>query len=310
MRILLAAHKERGVRCLEALLGAGHAVVGVVAHHDAAGRANAVTAAAERLGLPLLRPADVNAPEAVAALAALEPEVTVLAGYGQIVRAGVLGVAPRGCVNLHGGRLPDYRGSSPMNWALMNGDPEVTVCVIAVDLGVDTGDVLGERVLPVGPDETIAELQERANAVFPELLVEVLGRLEAGTLQPRRQDPDAGAYWPLRFPDDGLLLWDRLTAAEVHDRVRALTDPYPGAFTVHDGRRVRILRSRLEPRTVHGEPGRVYRALPDGLLVCAADRCLWITRATFEDGADALPAVPRYARFATAATAVLAGVTS
>lgn len=298
MKIVFAGNKERGAACLRAVLAAGHHVAAVVVHSGAGTGAVALEARAH--GLPVLDPSDVNAPETVAAVAALEADAVVLAGYGQIVRRELLDVARLGCINLHGGRLPQYRGSSPLNWALINGETEIGISVIQVDEGVDTGDVLGERRLPVGPDDTIADVQKRANEQFPGLLLEVLDLVERGAATPRRQDEAAAVYWPLRFPDDGLILWDALDARAVHNHVRALTDPFPGAFTFHDGRRVRLLRSRQAEGDVRGEPGRVYRVGEDGLLVCASDRCLWVTAARFaDDGSDALPAIARYDRLAT-----------
>lgn len=305
MKIVFAGNKERGAACLRAVVAAGHEVALVVAHPGAA--AGAVGLEARALDLPLLDPSDVNAPEVIATVAALAADAVVLAGYGQIVRRELLGVARLGCVNLHGGRLPQYRGSSPLNWALINGETEIGISVIQVDEGVDTGDVLGERLISVGPDDTIADVQARANDLFPELLLEVLDGLIAGTVVPRRQDDTLAAYYPLRFPDDGLVLWDTLDAAAAHNRIRALTHPFPGAFTLHRGRRVTLLRSRLEPLPTYGEPGRVQRATADGLLVAAADRCLWVTEARYaDDSSDAIAAIPRYDTLATLRAVALA----
>lgn len=310
MRILFAGNRRRGVECLGALLRAGHDVVGVLAHPCVGVPGpDTVAGTARAAGLSVLQPADVNARDVVETLRAWKAEVSVLAGYGPIVSQTFIDLALRGCINLHGGRLPQYRGSSPMNWALINGDLEVTLSIIQVDVGVDTGDVLLDRTLPVGVNDTIADVQDRADRLFPEMLLAVLSGLEAGTLVPRRQDSAQAVYYPLRFPDDGLVLWDRLTAAQIHNRIRALTDPYPGAFTFLRGRRVKLLRSELAARTVRGEPGRVYANRGDGLLVCATDRCLWIRRAVFEDDQrDVVGAVSRYEQLATlgaAAAAVL-----
>lgn len=306
MRIVFAGNKERGILCLRALLAAGHAIVGVVAHPGVDGPGS-VAEAARGLGLPLFQPDDVNDPQVVSALRGLKPELLVLAGYSPILRRGLIGLAPHGAVNLHAGELPRYRGSSPLNWALMNGEREFTLSIIRVDEGVDSGDVLCERTFPIGGDDTIADLHRIANATFPDLLVEVVGAIAAGTAPGRSQDAALAEYWPLRFPDDGLILWDLLTAAQVHNRIRALTDPYPGAFTYFEGRRVKLVRSELPRHIHHGEPGRVYRADARGLLVCAADRCVLVRAAVFEPGAeDALGAIPRYAKLTTVRDLALA----
>jgi methionyl-tRNA formyltransferase len=261
------------------------------------------------MGIPLFQPDDVNHPEVIARLRALAPDLTILAGYGPIVKQEFIDCAPLGCINLHGGKLPQYRGSSPMNWALINGDCEFTLSIIRVDTGVDTGDVLIERTFPIGIDDTIADLQATANRAFPEMLLEVLSQIQNGTDRARKQESAEARYFPLRFPEDGLILWDLLTAEQVHNKIRALTDPYPGAFTYYQKRRVKLLRSTLMKGEFHGEPGRVYRKSIQGLLVCAMDRCLWIQRAYMEpDGGDLFDQIQRYDKLATVRDLAVAGL--
>ena len=312
MKILFAGHKTRGVRCLRALVESTHQVVAVLAH--AGGSADedpstSVVSAARRLGLPVLAPEDVNAPDVAAALRGFAPDLGVLAGYSPIVRPSVFEIPRLGCLNLHGGRLPQYRGSSPMNWALINGEREFTISIVQVDQGVDTGGVLLDRTFPIGRDDTIVELHRLANEAFPELLLEVIRQLETGTARPRRQDERQAAYYPLRFPDDGIVLWDLLTAEQVHNRIRALTEPYPCAFTWVQGRRVKLVRSRPAVRVWRGEPGRVYQKGPRGLLVCASDRCVWLERVVdAEQGEDLTEQINRYEKFATVRELAAAGL--
>lgn len=301
MKILFAGNKERGAQCLQALVAHGYTIAGVIAHPAPRGAPpGSVAAMALQMGLPLFQPENANDPRILAALKELKPELTVLAGYGQIVGQEFIDLAPLGCINLHGGKLPQYRGSSPMNWALISGEKEFTLSIIRVDRGVDTGDILSERTFPIGIDDTIAQLQETANSAFPDMLLEVVAQVRSGSLEPRQQDESQAAYYPLRFPDDGLILWDIYTAQQIHNRIRALTDPYPGAFTFFGGRRLKLLSSRLSRRTYYGEPGRIYMKNSMGLLVCAADRCLWVRRVLIEDSQiDALTAIERYAKLAT-----------
>ena len=300
MRILFAGHKERGAACLAALLSEGYEVVGVLAHHGQAATPNNVVALARQHGLPLFQPTNVNDDRLLLAIAELRPSVTALAGYAQIANKRFIELAPVGCVNLHAGKLPQYRGSSPLNWVLIRGEVDFTLSIIQVDTGVDTGDVLAERTFPIGPNDTIADLHGIANSVFPRMLVELLPALHAGTAPRRPQQAAEAAYYPIRFPDDGLIVWELMSAQEVHNRIRALTDPYPGAFTFLNGQRIKLLASRLAKGTYRGESGRVYRKTDRGLLVCASDRCLWIERATVaETGVDAWPLVSRYSMFAT-----------
>ncbi len=303
MRVLFAGNKGRGVVCLQALLTSGYNIVSVLAHPspEKSVTPGSVAEAALQMGLPLLQPANVNAPEVITSLHELAPDLIVLAGYGQIVKQAFINMASLGCINLHGGKLPQYRGSSPMNWALLNGEREFGISIIQVESGVDTGDVLNERMFPISLEDTIVDIQRIANREFPKMLLEVVAQIKAGTLQPRKQDETQAAYYPLRFPDDGLILWDIYTAEQIHNRVRALADPYPGAFTFFKGQRVNLLASQLAQRTYYGEPGRVYLTKRTGLLVCALDRCLWIQRAVIEANQDdAFQVIQRYEKFATA----------
>lgn len=301
MRFVLWANGNRGTSCLAALLGAGYRPSLVVVHPPK-GKTwyTSVAAAAETEGLPTFAPEDPNAPDVLDRLRAEHADVFVLAGYGPILRPPVLEIPKQLAINLHGGKLPEYRGSSPMNWALINGEASFSLSVIRVDAGVDTGDVLLDRTFPIGPDDTIVDLHCVANETFPEMLLEVMGQIERDALSPRKQDPSKARYFPLRFPDDGLVMWDMLTAEQVHNRVRALRPPYPGAFTYYAGRKVTLVSSRLRDFEFRGEPGRVYRKADEGLLVCAKDRCLWINEAVLaDDGSDAVAAIERYDRLAT-----------
>jgi methionyl-tRNA formyltransferase len=254
----------------------------------------------------VLAPADPNAGDVEERLLRLEPEVLVLGGYGKILRRNILGVPKRLCINLHGGRVPAYRGSSPMNWALINGEQAFGLSVLAVDAGVDSGEVLLERSFAIAPGDTIRDLHAVANEHFPSMLVETLERLEAGTLLPRVQDEREAGYYPLRFPEDGFVAFDLFTAAQIHGRIRALTRPYPCAFTFYGERRVDLLASELVMPPFYGEPGRIYRSSRRGLLVCASDRCLLLTEAALADTGEPLAGVAkRYESLATVRRALL-----
>jgi methionyl-tRNA formyltransferase len=308
MRTIFFGTGRRGSRCLRAVHAANHPVALVVGEPGDTGP-DAMTTAAAALGLPYFEPEDPNHPDAVQTLRAENAEVFVLAGYRKILKAPVIELPKRMCINLHGGKVPDYRGSSPMNWSLINGETSFSLSVLRVDPGIDAGEVLSDATF-IGPDTTIAELHEIANRSFPEQLLATLERLANGTLEPRPQPP-GGAYYPVRFPDDGLILWDQLTAEQVHNRIRALTRPYPCAFTFWKRRRVDLIASERLESDFFGEPGRVYRKSKRGLVVCARDRCLRLTEAVLVDtGRPLAEEIARYDRLATVQGAVLEGLAS
>lgn len=301
MKIVFWGKGQRGVSCLEALCAAGREPSLVVGQPGD----QAVPEAAVRADLTVIVPDDPNGEETRACLRDKHAELFVLAGYGRILGQETVELPAAMSLNLHAGRLPEYRGSSPLNWALINGESSFGLSIIALDAGVDTGPVVCAREFPIGPADTIADLHRTANSAFPEMLIETIEKIEAGehTLTP--QDDSRAAYFPVRFPDDGLVLWDAMDAADVHNRIRALTRPYPGAFTYWGDRKVLLLASEPESPPFRGEPGRVYRREPDRLLVCARDRCLWVTEAVFEEGGSAANAVQRYDRFRTLRDAAL-----
>jgi methionyl-tRNA formyltransferase len=289
MKILFAGDQVRSVPCFDAVIEAGFEVVRVLVPTAPERSANvsALVDSAARHGIPLLVTDDPNSEASIQEIIYAGAEVGVLAGFSCIVKRSFLDVLPQGCVNLHAGRLPEYRGSSPLNWALINGENTVTLSVILVNEGIDTGDVVTERQVSVGSSDTIVDLHRISNEVFPELLVEALQGIKAGNPNRRQQEGAKARYYPMRFPDDGLILWDQLTADQVHNRIRALTDPYPGAFTFRQGRKFRLLASDLAETFFIGEPGRIYRIQHGRLLVAAADRALWISRAECTD--DGIP---------------------
>ena len=245
MRIVILGNNDRGVRCLQALLVGGHDVAGVVAHPDPPTRPwyGSVKEAALAAGVPVIQPVKVS--QDIDTLRRWRPELLVLAGYTQIIRRDLIDLAPRGAVNLHGGKLPEYRGASVMNWQIINGETEAGVSILHVDEGVDTGDILAQERFPIGPDDTIADLLAETLERFPRMLLDVLRKIEEGTLEAVAQNPAEGRTWPKRRPRDGRLDLAAGTARDVHNMIRALTRPYPGAFIERDGRKVFIWKSRL-----------------------------------------------------------------
>ncbi len=308
MRIVFWGNGNRGVGCLRALCERGYRSELAVVHPQGGGSWYAsVAEVAGELGIHVLAPGDPNDASTAAALQEAEADVFVLAGYGKILRQHIIDIPRLMCINLHAGKVPVYRGSSPLNWALINGEGSFGLSVLKLDGGVDSGDVLMQREFEISGNDTIRELHGIANEQFPVMLLDALQQIESGRCTPKPQDAERARYFPLRFPDDGLVLWDQLTAQQVHNRIRALTEPYPCAFTFFKGRKVKLISSEPASTRHEGEPGRVYRNTDSGLLVCAADTCLWIKQACFaDDGTQLADGVHRYDRLATVGGLALA----
>ncbi len=247
-RIVFMGSPDFAVPSLEALAGR-YPVVGVVTQPDRpAGRGGtlkppAVKEAALRLGIPVIQPEKLRQPEAMEQLRAWQPDVIVVAAFGQILRPAVLELPPFGCVNVHGSLLPRWRGAAPIQAAILAGDAETGITIMKMDAGVDTGPILSQRAIPIAPDETGGSLFAKMAALGADLLLETLPRYLAGEIQPRPQPEEGVTYAPMLKKEDGLLDFSQ-PAAALERRVRAM-NPWPGAFFEWNGAPLKVLRASV-----------------------------------------------------------------
>jgi methionyl-tRNA formyltransferase len=239
---------------------------------------------AREAGVPVLQPESARDPGFIAELAELRPEVIVVVAYGQILSQTVLDLPKFGCINVHASLLPKYRGAAPIQWAILNNEPETGVSIMKMTAGLDSGDVLAQRATPIGPDDTAAALHDRLAAIGAELLTESLPSYIQGTIIPRPQDNAAATYARKITKADGHLDWSR-SALELRNRIRAFT-PWPGAF-VHrtiqgQARLLKIWRAQIEAR--QGPPGQVLEANKGGLVVGCGSDALRIEQLQLEGG--------------------------
>ncbi len=235
------------VPALDALHEAGHEIAAAYtqpprpAGRGGRPRPSPVQRRAEALGIPVRTPASLRDAQAQAAFAALGAEVAVVAAYGLILPPAVLGAPARGCLNIHASLLPRWRGAAPIHRAVMAGDAETGVCVMAMEAGLDTGPVLLREATPIGPEETTGDLHDRLAAMGARAIVEALGRLDA--LVPEPQPAHGVTYAAKIDKAEARVDWSR-PAVEVDRLIRGLS-PWPGAWTEWQGRRLKLLRSRL-----------------------------------------------------------------
>ena len=274
MRIVFLGSGAFALPCFAALLDAGHDVAALVTQPDkerGRGRRLApppLKPAAERRGVPVLQPPRIKDPAAREELRRLSPELQVVVAYGQILPRSVIEIAPRGTVNVHASLLPRLRGAAPIQWAIANGETETGVTTMLIDEGLDTGPILLARPTPIGAEETAADLEPRLARLGAEVLLETVAGLAAGTLVPRPQDDPRATLAPLLKKEDGRLDWS-CPAPALSRRVRGF-HPWPGTYTSHDGRLVKVLRTR-EEAPGPGEPGVVVSVGRDGLVVGCGD---------------------------------------
>jgi methionyl-tRNA formyltransferase len=223
----------------------GITLAGVVTRRDqAAGRGRGIEAppvkvAALARDLPVLQPGSLRKPEAQAALAALEPEIIIVAAFGQILPQTVLDLPPYGCLNVHFSLLPTYRGASPISAAILAGDTETGTTIMRMDAGLDTGDIIAQATLPIAPDDTTQTLTAKLATLSADLLRRVVPEWLAGALTPVPQDPARASTTTLIRKEDGLIEWG-MPAATIARRVRAFT-PWPGTWSLWRGQPMKIL---------------------------------------------------------------------
>jgi methionyl-tRNA formyltransferase len=277
MRIAFAGTPEFAVPPLAALVASRHEVVGVLTQPDRpAGRGRRVAHGAVKefalaRGLPVAQPATLRTAEGRAPLAAWRPDVLVVVAYGLILAPEALALPRLGCVNIHASLLPRWRGAAPVQRALLAGDAETGVAIMQMDAGLDTGPVLLERRLPIGPDDDSASLHARLAALGAEALLEALDGLEAGTPAPRPQSPQGVTYAAKLDKSEARIDW-REDAHAIERRVRALR-PWPVAETRLGDEQVRVHRARAlpdapSPAGASPAPGALL-GLEDGMLVVA-----------------------------------------
>lgn len=262
-------YHDVGARCLRVLLAHGVEVLRVVTHVDDPAETRffeRVADVARDYGLPVAMPPDPNAPAEVATVAALAPDFIFSFYYRQMLAPALLAIPPRGALNVHGSLLPRYRGRAPVNWAVLHGERHTGASLHYMAARPDAGDLVDQMAVPILPDDTAREVFDKVTVAAEVTLDRALPPLLAGTAPRIPLDLAAGSYFGGRTPADGRIDW-RWSARRVHDLVRAVAPPYPGAFTDIDGRRLRVLRTRVVSDDAPPAPPRLD--MHEGRLVAA-----------------------------------------
>ncbi len=245
VRAVVFAYHDVGVRCLSVLLAHGVEVALVVTHRDDP-KENIWFASVERLarehGLETVAPTDPL--EVATRVQSIAPDFVFSFYYRHMLPAALLAAARRGAYNMHGSLLPRYRGRVPVNWAVINGERETGATLHEMVARPDAGGIVDQMAVPILPDDTAHDVFRKVVVASEVVLDRALPRLLEGSARPTAQDLAAGSYFGGRRPEDGRINW-RLPARRIHDLVRAVAPPYPGAFTDVAGQRLRVLRTRV-----------------------------------------------------------------
>ena len=273
MRIVFLGTPDFGVPSLKALVDAGYEVVGVFTQPDKPkGRGNKmqkspVKICAEGYGIAVFQPVKIRV-DGVEDLKALKPDLCVTAAFGQILSQEILDIPTIGTVNVHSSLLPKYRGSAPINWAVMEGETITGVTTMMTDKGLDTGDILMKKEVAILPGETAEELTVRLAPIGAELLIETIRAMEAGNCPREKQNEEEASYFPMLKKEMGEIDWT-LPAEKIVNLVRGLT-PWPGTFFAWgENETVKVWKAETAENPGM-EPGKIIAAdAKQGLIIAA-----------------------------------------
>ena len=293
MRVVVFGYHNIGYACLQELLKQGHEVAAVVTHEDDPGEEiwfNSVPQLARGSGLPTFTPHNPNTPEFVEQIAGLQPEIIFSFYYRNMLKAPLLAIPPRGALNLHGSYLPYYRGRCPVNWVLVNGETETGVTLHYMVEKSDAGDIVAQRKVPIAFEDTALTLYGKLNVAAGEMFAKVLPQLATGTAPRMTQDQSQASYYGGRKAADGHFNWD-WPALRIYNLVRAVTHPYPGAFTEFRGNEVLIWRCLpLENDLILAPAGTIIDLASEGLVVATGEHQLLVKTVQTDGGAE-MPAL-------------------
>jgi methionyl-tRNA formyltransferase len=285
--ILVFAYHDVGYECLDALVRRDKRVLAVFTHEDHPNETiwfKSVAQLARAHGIPVYTPDDVNTTEWIARIRGLRPDIIFSFYYRNMICQAILDIPRLGAFNLHGSLLPRYRGRVPINWAIINGEIETGATLHYMVQKPDAGDIVDQEAVAIGPQETARDVFVKVTQAARRVLERQIDAIEHGTPARRPQDVSRATYFGGRRPEDGRIDWRR-SAPEIFNLIRAVTHPYPGAYTEVDGRRLYIWWALPQPPG-QGRPGEIVSTAP--LRVAAGSGGLEIIRLQWQDGNEQL----------------------
>jgi methionyl-tRNA formyltransferase len=286
-RILFFGYSEVGYECLSLLLERGDNVVALFTHEDNPNEKiwfKTPAVAAREKGIPIHTPEKVNTPEWIQRVAALRPDLILSVYYRNMISSKILALPRLGAFNMHGSLLPKYRGRAPINWAILHGEPRLGMTLHRMVKSADAGAIVDQDGVDIDPRDTAEQAFRKVMPCARRVLARQIDALLAGTARETPQDDAQATYFGGRKPEDGRINWTQ-TSRQIFNLIRAVTDPYPGAFS--DIGAARLMVWWAEPdspatRGRRGQPGEVLSVVP--LLIATGDGALELTRTEWRNG--------------------------
>jgi methionyl-tRNA formyltransferase len=286
-RILFFGYSEVGYACLSLLIERGDNVVALITHEDNPGEKiwfKTPAVAAKQKGIPVFTPESVNTPEWREKIAALKPDLILSVYYRHMIRTKILALPPLGAWNMHGSLLPKYRGRAPINWAVLHGESRIGMTLHRMVKSADAGAVVDQEGVEIGPRDTAEQAFRKVLPCARTVLTRQIGALLAGTARETPQDEAQANYFSGRKPEDGRIVWAQ-TSVQIFNLIRAVTDPYPGAFADVGAARLMVWWAETDSpptRGRRGAPGEVLSVAP--LVIATADGALELTKTEWRGG--------------------------
>lgn len=278
MKIVFMGTPEIAVPCLEILIEENHEIVGVVTRTDKPkGRGKKlamppVKEIAVKNDINVYQPKKARDKDFINEIRVLSPDLIIVVAYGQILPKEILEIPKYGCVNVHVSLLPKYRGSAPINWAIINGEEKTGVSTMYMDEGLDTGDIILQKEIDLNDEITAGELHDKIMYMGADLLKDTVNMIESGNAPRAKQVDSESSYAPIMDKSLGKIDFSK-SAKEIHNLVRGV-NPWPSAYTNYDGETMKVWKTKITVEDSTKEPGTIIEVNKDGIKVCTKDKII------------------------------------
>lgn len=276
---------ELGAAVLQHMVHQGRNIVGVVVTDTDNNWYKGVDEIAVKYNITLYKEKNINNADFTEKVEDMKPDLITVVNFEQILKEQIINIPTYGCINTHASLLPKYRGRAPLNWAIINGEKETGVTVHYIEKGIDTGDIILQKKIAIGDEDYIGDILNKVKEIYPLIVDEAINLIESNKVRPLKQDTDKGFYCGKRSPKDGQIKWDK-PALNIYNLVRAVSRPYPGAYTYYDDVKLIIWKAKIVPNTafncVH-KNGTILCIDEKGVLVKAEDDDILITEYDVEN---------------------------
>lgn len=289
MRIVYMGTPDFAVPCLEMIINQDYELVGVVTQPDRPrGRGQKlhpppVKVVADKKGISVYQPDKIRTPEFLDTLTGLAPDIIVVVAYGKILPQEILQLPPGGCVNVHASLLPKYRGAAPIHWAVINGEEKTGITTMYMDKGMDTGDMILNSEISIGPDDTVGDIHDRLATLGAAVLEETLKLASDGKAPRTPQDHNQATYAPMLKKEHEVINWHN-SALGIKNQIRGM-NPWPGTFTTLAGEVLKVWRAEVVDDAHWGyKPGTIVSSNKGQFIVQAGDGCLSLLEVQLQGG--------------------------